>query len=48
MKSYLLCLKVSLTEDSIYFLKGHNKNNEISYGFVPFNQIIVSFDYELL
>lgn len=48
LKSYLLCLKVSLTEDSIYFLKGHNKNNEISYGFVPFNQIIVSFDYELL
>lgn len=47
INSYLLCLKVKLTDDSIYFLKGHNKNNEICYGFMPFNQIIVSFDYEL-
>ena len=48
LTSSLLCLKVNLSEDSVYFLKGHNKNNEICYGFVPFNQIIVSFDYELL
>ena len=48
LTSSLLCLKVNLSEDSVYFLKGHNKNNEICYGFVPFNQIIVSFDYELI
>ncbi len=47
LKSSLLCVKVSLTEDSIYFLKGHNKNNEICYGFVPFNQLVISFDYEV-
>jgi hypothetical protein len=44
----LLCLKISVPEESIKILKGTDKNNNILFGNIPFSQFILNFDYELL
>ena len=44
----LLCVKISLTEQSINILKGLNKFGKLSYGHIPFSQFILNFDYEII
>ena len=44
----LLCLRVSVPDESIEILKGNDKNNNISCGTIPFSQFILNFDYELI
>jgi hypothetical protein len=43
----LLCIKISIPDKCIEILKGIDKYNKIFYGFVPFSQIVLNFDYEL-
>ena len=43
----LLCVRVSLDEDDIYYLKGFDANEKLNYGHVPFSQFILNFDYYL-
>jgi len=43
----LLCVKISVPDDCIDILKGHDKNNNILYGNIPFSQFILNFDYEI-
>jgi len=45
IKNALLCIKVGVAPDSMYNLKGFDKFNNITYGFIPFNQIIFNFEY---
>ena len=45
IKNALLCTKVGISRESSYNLKGYDKFNNISYGFVPFNQFILDFEY---
>ena len=44
----LLCVKISVSDESIKILKGADKNNNIFYGYIPFSQFILQFDYELV
>ena len=44
----LLCIRVSVPEESIHTLKGFDKNNSLFYGHIPFSQFILNLDYELL
>ena len=43
----LLCLRISVPDESSHILKGTDKNNIIFYGNIPFSQFILNFDYEL-
>ena len=43
----LLCIKISVPEESINVLKGNDKNNSIFCGHIPFSQFILNFDYEV-
>jgi hypothetical protein len=43
----LLCVKVSIPDECIETLKGIDKYNKLFYGFVPFSQLVINFDYEL-
>lgn len=43
----LLCVRISIDEDDIYYLKGFNNNKKLTYGYIPFSQIILNFDYYL-
>lgn len=43
----LLCIRISLDDDEIYYLKGYNNNKKLTYGYIPFSQIILNFDYHL-
>ena len=43
----LLCVRVSIDEDDIYYLKGFDANEKLNYGHVPFSQFILNFDYYL-
>lgn len=43
----LLCVRISLDEDDIYYLKGFDNNEKLTYGYVPFSQFILNFDYYL-
>ena len=44
----LLCIKISVPEISFNILKGYDKNNNIFYGYIPFSQFIVQFDYQII
>lgn len=44
----LLCVKISINEQSINILKGLNKFGKLSYGHIPFSQFILNFDYEII
>ena len=44
----ILAVRVSVPAENIHVLRGYNKNADISYGFIPFNQFLINFDYELL
>ena len=44
----LLCIKISVPDDSISILKGFDKINKIVYGYIPFSQFVLNFDYELV
>jgi hypothetical protein len=43
----LLCVRISVPEDSVNILKGVDKNNVVFFGNIPFSQFILNFDYEL-
>ena len=45
IKNALLCIKVGISPESMYNLKGYDKYNNIAYGFIPFNQMIINFEY---
>jgi hypothetical protein len=45
IKNALLCIKIGVSPESMYNLKGFDKFNNITYGFIPFNQIIFNFEY---
>ena len=44
----LLCLKISVPDYSSDILKGFDKNNKIFCGYIPFSQMIINLDYELI
>ena len=44
----LLCIKISVPEISFNILKGYDKNNNIFYGYIPFSQFILQFDYQIM
>ena len=44
----LLCLKISVPEESVEILKGTDKNNNVLFGNIPFSQFILNFDYDLI
>ena len=44
----LLCIKISVPDESIKILKGYDKNNNKLFGNIPFSQFILNFDYELV
>lgn len=48
IKCALLCVRISVPDESINILKGIDKNNYLFYGNIPFSQFIINFDYELV
>lgn len=44
----LLCVRISVPDDCIQILKGLDKIDKVFYGYIPFSQFILQFDYELL
>jgi len=42
----LLCVKVGVSNESLYQLRGFDKYKNIAYGYVPFSQFILSCDYK--
>ena len=47
LNNALLCVRVSIDEDNIYYLKGNDINQKLVYGYVPFTQFLLNFDYHL-
>jgi len=47
IKCALLCIKISVPDESISILKGYDKYNKSYYGYIPFSQFILNFDYEV-
>ena len=47
MNNSLLCVRISLDDDAVHQLKGYDSNEKLTYGYLPFNQIIFSMDYYL-
>jgi len=43
----MFCIKISVPDDFIPILKGTDKYNKVFYGFIPFSQFVINFDYEL-
>lgn len=43
----LLCVRISIDNEDIYYLKGFNNNEKLTYGHIPFSQFILNFDYYL-
>ena len=43
----MLCIKISVPDAFISILRGTDKYNKAFYGFIPFSQFILNFDYEL-
>lgn len=43
----ILCIKISVPDAFISILKGTDKYNKVFYGFIPFSQFVLNFDYEL-
>ena len=44
----LLCVKISVPDDCILTLKGSDKTDRPYYGYIPFSQFILNFDYDLI
>jgi hypothetical protein len=44
----LLCVKISVPDDCILTLKGNDKTDKQFYGYIPFSQFILNFDYDLI
>jgi hypothetical protein len=44
----LLCVKISVPYDCILTLKGSDKIDKPFYGYIPFSQFILNFDYDLI
>ena len=47
MNNLILCIKISVPDAFISILRGTDKYNKAFYGFIPFSQFILNFDYEL-
>jgi hypothetical protein len=47
MDCAMLCIKISVPDGFISILKGTDKYNKVFYGFIPFSQFVLNFDYEL-
>ena len=47
LNNALLCVRISLDEDNIYYLKGLDINQKLNYGYIPFTQFLLDFDYHL-
>jgi hypothetical protein len=43
----MICIKISVPDEFIPLLKGIDKYNKAFYGFIPFSQFVLNFDYEL-
>jgi hypothetical protein len=43
----ILCIRISVPDSFIPLLKGTDKYNKLFFGFIPFSQFILNFDYEL-
>jgi len=43
----LLCVRLSIDQDNVYFLKGSDIHDKINYGYIPFTQLLINFDYYL-
>jgi hypothetical protein len=43
----LLCIKISVPDESLQILRGVDKNNSLFYGNIPFSQFILNFDYDV-
>ena len=43
----MICIKISVPDGFIPLLKGTDKYNKAFYGFIPFSQFVLNFDYEL-
>ena len=48
IKCALLCIKISVPDECLNTLKGYDKYNKSFYGYIPFSQFILNFDYEVL
>jgi hypothetical protein len=46
IQNALLCVKIGISNESLYQLRGFDKYKNIAYGYVPFSQLIVSCDYK--
>lgn len=46
IQNALLCVKVGISNESLYQLRGFDKYKNIAYGYVPFSQFILSCDYK--
>ena len=44
----LLCVKISVPDECNDILIGADKYNKLFYGYIPFSQFILNFDYEVL
>ena len=44
----LLCVKISVPDDCAQILKGSDKTDRPHYGYIPFSQFILNFDYDLI
>lgn len=44
----LLCIKISVPDYCSEILKGYDKHNKLFCGYIPFSQLIVNFEYDLL
>jgi hypothetical protein len=48
LSNALLCVRISVPNESLSKLRGFDKNNNELYGAIPFSQLILNFDYEVL
>ena len=44
----LLCIKISVPNESVDSLLGLDRVNIPLYGYIPFSQFILNFDYEII
>jgi len=44
----LLCVKISVPDDCVQTLKGSDKTDRPYYGYIPFSQFILNFEYNLI
>jgi len=48
LSNALLCIRISIPNESLPNLRGLDKNSNELYGAIPFSQLILNFDYEVL